>query len=112
MRQLALLLLCSLVLPAYAATPILKLDEARYAGLSSEDEAINAFLGVPFAQPPVGDYRWRAAQPFEKIEGAGNAIRVEFHVNMSHGGGNVGQFGKGHGFDRLTATPWLFHQDR
>jgi len=33
------------------------------------DENVATFLGVPFAEPPVGDLRWRAAQPLtSKLE--------------------------------------------
>lgn len=34
-----------------------------------QGEGIKLYLGVPFAQAPVGDLRWKAPQPVEKWEG-------------------------------------------
>ena len=34
-----------------------------------EEDGVKKFLGVPFAQPPVGDLRWKAPQPVEAWEG-------------------------------------------
>lgn len=33
------------------------------------DNGVKAFLGIPFAQPPVGDLRWKAPQPGKPWEG-------------------------------------------
>lgn len=35
----------------------------------TEEDGLTVFRGVPFAQPPVGDLRWRAPQPPVKWEG-------------------------------------------
>ena len=37
------------------------------------EDGITAFLGVPFAQPPVGKLRWREPQPPAKWRGIYNA---------------------------------------
>src|SRR5262245_63035347 len=46
----------------------------------------HAWLGVPFAQPPVGALRWRAPQPLPRWEGvrealAAGAPRSEEHTS-------------------------------
>lgn len=39
------------------------------SGISSSDQAVKIFMGVPFAAPPVGDLRWKAPQPVAAWEG-------------------------------------------
>ena len=40
----------------------IQLDAGQITGTSMES-GVQAFLGIPFASPPVGDLRWRAPQP-------------------------------------------------
>lgn len=35
----------------------------RVEGTSEEDPAVTVFRGIPYAQPPVGELRWRAPRP-------------------------------------------------
>lgn len=39
------------------------------------DPRILVFRGIPYAQPPVGELRWRAPQPVEKWEGIRKAVQ-------------------------------------
>ncbi|HWW25075.1 MAG TPA: carboxylesterase family protein, partial [Caulobacter sp.] len=43
---------------ALAADPVVKTTYGPVAG--QRTEGVDAFKGVPFAAPPVGDLRWRA----------------------------------------------------
>ena len=38
-----------------------------------EENGVKKFLGVPFAQPPVGELRWKAPQPVQPWEGVRDA---------------------------------------
>ena len=38
-------------------------------GFATETPGVSAFLGIPYAQPPVGDRRWRMAEPALPWEG-------------------------------------------
>jgi para-nitrobenzyl esterase len=51
-----------------------KIDLGRLAGIRAADW-VTAFLGVPFAAPPVGNLRWRAPQPATPWEGVRKADR-------------------------------------
>lgn len=64
------LLLCATLLgtAATAATgPLVNAPAGQLRGTS--DGAISVFKGIPYAQPPVGDLRWRAPQPLPRWSG-------------------------------------------
>jgi para-nitrobenzyl esterase len=52
----------------------IRLDSGRVAGkvLAS---GVKAYLGIPFAAPPVGQFRWREPQPVQPWKGVYNADR-------------------------------------
>lgn len=41
-----------------------------------EGDGVRAFLGVPFARPPVGERRWRAPEPAQPWSGVRDATRI------------------------------------
>jgi hypothetical protein len=47
--------------------PLVTLDYARFEGISTN--GVDKFLGIPYAQPPVGDLRFRRPQPPLKSPG-------------------------------------------
>ncbi|HEY5079601.1 MAG TPA: carboxylesterase family protein [Opitutaceae bacterium] len=46
-----------------------RIDSGLLEGAAGGDPAIRAFLGIPFAAPPVGDLRWREPQPAAPWDG-------------------------------------------
>ena len=63
---LTLLLACGGGRPA---TPRVEIDGELVIGQFVAENRVAAFLGVPFAEPPVGMLRWREPQPLEtKLE--------------------------------------------
>jgi para-nitrobenzyl esterase len=54
-----------------AATTTVTVDTGKLRG-SAQGEVVS-FKGIPFAQPPVGDLRWRPPQPVAKWQGVRDA---------------------------------------
>ncbi|MEJ2866341.1 carboxylesterase family protein [Actinomycetospora sp. OC33-EN08] len=51
-----------------STTPSVTVDGGELSGLTLAD-GVRAFLGVPYAAPPVGDLRWRPPQPVARWTG-------------------------------------------
>ena len=45
------------------------IKNGKVKGLPGNDPRITVYKGIPFALPPVGEYRWKAPQPCEDWEG-------------------------------------------
>ncbi len=62
--------LAIIALPAQAGNPlVVKTMEGKVEGSLSADGKTRAFLGIPYAAPPVGPLRWKAPQPVVKWQG-------------------------------------------
>lgn len=54
---------------ASTTPPIIRLDYATYQGARAEGAAVDQFLGMRFARPPLADLRFRAPQePVFEVE--------------------------------------------
>ncbi len=60
------------VLPAFAANGI-KTANGVLESTAAPKDGLRTFKGIPFAQPPVGDLRWREPQPLKNWTGTRNA---------------------------------------
>ncbi|KAF7554938.1 hypothetical protein G7Z17_g2542 [Cylindrodendrum hubeiense] len=60
---LAVLTGLTLVESSKCAPPTVNLDNGTYLGVPSQEYAQEFFLGIPYAQPPVGSLRFAAPQP-------------------------------------------------
>jgi len=68
----AVVICSATVLPALAADRV-KTANGILESTSAAKDGVRNFKGIPFAQPPVGDLRWREPQPVKNWTGAHNA---------------------------------------
>ena len=50
-----------------------RLDSGQISGVPGAKDGIRVFKGIPFAAPPVGELRWKDAQPVPKWDGVRKA---------------------------------------
>jgi len=60
---------------AHADSLTIKTAQGKAHGKTINDGKVRAFLGLPFAAPPVGDLRWKAPEPPANWKGVRDATR-------------------------------------
>src|SRR3954470_9625740 len=77
----ALAALCLLGMPYFAHADALtvKTEQGQVKGKTINDGKVKAFLGLPYAAPPVNDLRWKAPQPAAKWKGNRDATKFGAH---------------------------------
>src|ERR1700728_1061393 len=63
----------------YADSLTVKTERGKVTGKTINDGKVNAFLGLPYAAPPVGDLRWKAPQPPAKWKSVRDASKFGAH---------------------------------
>ena len=63
------------VLPVQQATDRVKTANGVIESTAAPRVGVRSFKGIPFAQPPMGDLRWREPQPVKNWNGIRNADR-------------------------------------
>jgi para-nitrobenzyl esterase len=59
-------------------------EQGNVRGKIINDGKVQAFLGLPYAAPPVGDLRWKPAQPPGKWKGVRDATIFGAHCAQNH----------------------------
>lgn len=69
-----------------------KTNSGWVEGLPSSNQAVSVFKGIPFAQPPVGELRWKLPVPVKPWEGVYEAYKyadIAWQERISSEGGSV-----------------------
>jgi para-nitrobenzyl esterase len=69
---------------AYADSLTVKTAQGKVQGKAINEGKVKAFLGLPYAAPPVGDLRWKAPQPPAKWKGQRDATKFGAHCAQGH----------------------------
>ena len=109
-RTLAMLAVAGLaVLSACTqkATEVTLQVQTKYGILEGfEQDGVKKFLGVPFAQAPVGDLRWKAPQPVQPWEGIREAKAFGDDPMQPNVFGDMNFRGSGRSEDCLYLNIW------
>ncbi len=75
-----------LAMSANAASHPLTVKTAlgKVHGKTINDGKVRAWLGIPYAAPPIGDLRWKAPQPTVKWSGTRDATKYAAHCAQNH----------------------------
>ncbi|HEY1803914.1 MAG TPA: carboxylesterase family protein [Terracidiphilus sp.] len=63
----------------YADSLTVKTEQGKVQGKTINGGKVKAFLGLPYAAPPVGDLRWKAPEPPAKWKGERDATKYGAH---------------------------------
>ena len=98
-------ILASVVLVAASSAPQVKTRLGTVEG--KDDGKVKAFLGIPYAAPPVGDLRWKAPAPATKWTGVKKATEFGFHCMQGKVFGDMVFHDPGGSEDCLTLNVWV-----
>jgi para-nitrobenzyl esterase len=93
---------------AFAQTnvgPQVKIANGIVEGVT-EASGVHSFKGIPFAQPPVGELRWKAPQPVANWGGVRKANRFEYNPMQKKVFGDMGFRSPGMSEDCLYLNVW------
>jgi para-nitrobenzyl esterase len=85
--------------------PIVRTASGLVRGL--KEGGVNIFTGIPFAAPPVGEFRWRPPQPVIPWEGVRDAKEFGPGCAQAGFGGVPGTIARGSSEDCLYINVWM-----
>ena len=103
-----LVIACVAVLVSCTQKETISLEvKTQYGVLEGfEEDGVKKFLGVPFAQPPVGELRWKAPQPVQAWEGVRSAKQFGDDPMQPNIFGDMSFRGPGRSEDCLYLNIW------
>ncbi|HEY1794399.1 MAG TPA: carboxylesterase family protein [Opitutaceae bacterium] len=67
-----------------ASADEVRIDSGVIEGRPADAHGVRAFLGIPFAAPPVGELRWKSPQPVAPWEGVRKAVEFGPRPMQAH----------------------------
>jgi len=101
----AMLLAVPTAVLSQTAGPQVKTRQGIVEG--KEDAGVHAFLGIPYAAPPVGDLRWKAPVPATKWNGVRKTTDFGPHCMQGRVFGDMNFRDSGGSEDCLTLNVWV-----
>lgn len=101
---LGLVVLLGVTISAQESIPKVKTELGVIRGVY--EDGVASFKGIPFAAPPVGEFRWRAPQPLFPWEGELDATEYGSNCAQSGWGGAPGTISEGSSEDCLYLNVW------
>lgn len=88
------------------ALPVTETENGKVEGIFDAEKNLEVYLGIPFAQPPVGKLRWKAPQPAENYEGVLQAKKFSPAPVQANVFGDMQSRGDGQSEDCLYLNVW------
>lgn len=100
-----LILICATHIHAQQASePTVKTQSGVVRGVT--EESVDVFKGIPFAAPPVGEFRWRPPQPVASWDGVRDATKFGPSCAQGGFGRAAGTIAEGSSEDCLYLNVW------
>jgi para-nitrobenzyl esterase len=94
-------------LPLFGASSALQVKTGSGIVEGKEDGAVHAFLGIPYAAPPVGDLRWKPPVAAPKWSGVRKATEFGAHCMQGKVFGDMNFRDAGGSEDCLSLNVWV-----
>lgn len=85
--------------------PVVQIVSGKVKGITAE--GVSVFKGIPYAAPPVGEFRWRPPQAVKKWEGIRDTKEFGFNCAQGGWGAASGTIQEGSSEDCLFLNLWL-----
>jgi para-nitrobenzyl esterase len=105
-RSLVLLVMLVTPFASYGASSELQVKTRSGVVEGKQDGPVRAFLGIPYAAPPVGDLRWKPPAPAAKWKGVRKATEFGAHCMQGPVYGDMAFRDSGGSEDCLSLNVW------